>query len=142
MNNNTFNKIELLVKVALKTNDERWENLEKVSKLEEAIISDNFKIELTNYVHFISTNEIRHTFKRHGEASNDRNPVTAADFLLIPVIHSTFDRIVLGGITKKTKNQCVIYEKRIGDIYYCVEEIRTGRKKLAFSTLYKRKSRL
>jgi len=131
-----------LVEIALTFNEDVFIDLEKVSQNAVAIITDNFKIDVSSYTHVISTGEIRHTVKRHGKKSNDRNPVEISDFALIPIIHSSFDRIVLGGIMPKTKNQCIIFEKKIGDIYYCVEEIRQGRKKLAFVTMYKRKSRI
>lgn len=142
MKKDKYQKIIELVQKALNSNDESFEDIETVSENAAAIISDNFKIEVRKYVHVMSASEIRHTIKRHGKYSNDRNPVQLSDFALIPIIHNSFDRIVLGGATAKTKNQCIIYEKKIADIYYCVEEIRTGRKKLAFVTLYKRKSRI
>jgi hypothetical protein len=137
-----YSKIIDLVQIAITLKDDVFIDLEKVSQNAAAIIIDNFKIDVSSYIHVISTSEIRHTVKRHGKKSNDRNPVEISDFALIPIIHNSFDRIVLGGVMPKTKNQCIIFEKKIGDIYYCVEEIRDGRKKLAFVTMYKRKSRI
>ena len=98
-------------------------------------------IDLTGYKHVIETSGARHSESRHGKGSNDRNPLTFEDYLLIPYIIKYRDKVELSD--KKTKLhglKTFIYRKTIGNLYVYVEEIRIGRKKsLAFQTLYKRR---
>ena len=96
-------------------------------------------IDLTGYKHVIESSGARHSELRHGKGSNDRNPLTFEDYLLIPYIIKYRDKVELSD--KKTKLhglKTFVYRKTIGNLY--VEEIRIGRKKsLAFQTLYKRR---
>ena len=98
-------------------------------------------IDLTGYKHVIETSGARHSESRHGKGSNDRNPLTFEDYLLIPYIIKYRDKVELSD--KKTKLhglKTFVYRKTIGNLYVYVEEIRIGRKKsLAFQTLYKRR---
>ena len=100
-------------------------------------------IDLTGYKHVIETSGARHSESRHGKGSNDRNPLTLEDYLLIPYIIKYRDKVELSD--KKTKLHGLntfVYRKTIGNLYVYVEEIRIGRKKsLAFQTLYKRQIR-
>ena len=100
-------------------------------------------IDLTGYKHVIETTGARHSESRHGKGSNDRNPLTLEDYLLIPYIIKYRDKVELSD--KKTKLHGLntfVYRKTIGNLYVYVEEIRIGRKKsLAFQTLYKRQIR-
>lgn len=52
----------------------------------------------------------------------------------------TMRRILKPPLDKKRRHEMgiVVYEKLIGSSYYYVEEIRTGKRSLAFQTLYKR----
>ena len=97
-------------------------------------------IDLTGYKHVIETSGARHSETRHGNRSNDRNPLTLEDYLLIPYIIKYRDKVELS--EKKTKLhglKTFVYRKTIGNLFVYVEEIRIGRKKsLAFQTLYKR----
>ena len=97
-------------------------------------------IDLTGYKHVIETSGARHSETRHGKKSNDRNPLTLEDYLLIPYIIKYRDKVELSD--KKTRLhrlKTFVYRKTIGNLYVYVEEIRIGRKKsLAFQTLYKR----
>lgn len=79
---------------------------------------------------------VKHLIKRHGQSSNDRNPISIQDFLLIPIIQKEFDYRWVS----KTKQGllAITYVKKVVDTYYYVEEIRTGRKKLALKELRKR----
>jgi hypothetical protein len=56
--------------------------------------------------------------------------------LLIPFIIENYDFIGKG-----KEDNTIVYKKIINQEYYYVEEIRTGRKKLALKTLYKHKKR-
>jgi hypothetical protein len=84
----------------------------------------------------ITTDDIRHAINKH---SNDSCPLQYEDIMLIDIITRQYDIIYPGGVSKKTKLQTIAYEKVIGNKYFVVEEIRAGRKKLAFKTMYKKK---
>ena len=84
---------------------------------------------------------MQHTEKRHGKLSNDRVPLLIKDYLLIPYIIRNRDKVEISTTkTKRHNMEVLVYEKLIGMNYYYVEEIRTGKKSLAFHTLYKRKT--
>jgi len=99
-------------------------------------------IDLTGYKHVIETSGISHAQNRHGENSNDRMPLTMEDYFLIPYIIKNRDTVIISpSLTRIHKNKVFIYEKKIGDQYVYVEEIRRGRNKsLAFQSLRKRKA--
>jgi hypothetical protein len=59
------------------------------------------------------------------------------DFTLVKLITSYYDSLKKGKLCNGL--QTIVYEKLIGDKYFVVEELRTGRKKLAFKTMYKNK---
>ena len=95
-------------------------------------------IDLTGYKHVIETSGIQHSENRHGKQSKDREPLSLEDYLLVPFIIRNRDKIHIS--TSKSKlheMNLLVYEKQIGLNYYYVEEIRTGKKSLAFQTLYK-----
>ena len=86
-------------------------------------------IEIDNtYVHSINDEGIKHTFNRNHDLSE-------SDFILLLEMIKSYDKIVIG--KTKTNLDAIKYEKTMpnGDIVY-IEEIRTGRKSLAFKTLY------
>ena len=64
------------------------------------------------------------------------------DYFLIPYIIKNRDAVIISpSLTRIHKNKVFIYEKKIGDQYVYVEEIRRGRNKsLAFQSLRKRKA--
>ena len=99
-------------------------------------------IDLTGYKHVIETSGTSHSQNRHGENSNDRVPLTMEDYFLIPYIIKKRDTVIISpSLSRIHKNKVFIYEKKIGDQYVYVEEIRRGRNKsLAFQSLRKRKA--
>ena len=99
-------------------------------------------IDLTGYKHVIETCGTSHSQNRHGVNSNDWMPLTMEDYFLIPYIIKNRDSIIISpSLTRIHKNKVFIYEKKIGDQYVYVEEIRRGRNKsLAFQSLRKRKA--
>ena len=68
-------------------------------------------------------------------------PLTKDDYYLIPEIIRDRDTVIVSpSLTRIHRNLVFIYEKRIGDSYVYVEEIRSGRNKsLVFQSLRKRK---
>ena len=99
-------------------------------------------IDITGYKHVIETSGTSHSQNRHGEESNDRMPLTKEDYCLIPEIIRHRDSVIISpSVTRIHRNPVFIYEKRIGDIYVYVEEIRRGRNKsLVLQSLRKRKA--
>ena len=96
-------------------------------------------IDLTGYKHVIETSGVQHSINRHGKHSKDRVPLSIEDYLLVPFIIRNRDRVNISTtVTKQHEAKVLVYEKQIGLEYYYVEEIRTGRKSLAFHTMYKR----
>lgn len=105
-------------------------------------LAANHGINLKGYKHVIETTGIQHSINRHGEQSNDREPLSIEDFLLVPFIIRNRDKVNISTTTtKKHDTKVLVYEKQIGLDYYYVEEIRTGKKSLAFHTLYKRETK-
>lgn len=99
-------------------------------------------IDLTGYKHVIETSGVQHAEKRHGIQSNDRTPLTLEDYLLVPHIIKNRDNLNFStSKTQQRESTVIVYEKQIGLNFYYVEEIRTGKKSLAFQTLYKRPSK-
>ena len=99
-------------------------------------------LDITGYKHVIETSGTRHSQNRHGEESNDRMPLTKEDYCLILEIIRRRDSVILSpSVTRIHRNPVFIYEKRIGDNYVYVEEIRQGKNKsLVFQSLRKRKA--
>ncbi len=97
-----------------------------------------FKLDFDGYKRMMSTDEINHAYLKHRK---DRCPLLLEDFLLVPYICENFDSVEVTRLSKQTQNLCLRYKKVIGDTYFVVEEIRTGRKKLAFKTMYKKGKR-
>ncbi len=96
-------------------------------------------IDLKGFKHVIETSGIQHSESRHGKQSKDREPISLEDYLLVPFIIRNRDKVSFS--TSKSKSHemnIVVYEKLIGSNYYYVEEIRTGKRSLAFQTMYKR----
>ena len=100
-------------------------------------------IDLTGYKHVIETSGTCHSQNRHGESSEDRMPLSVEDYFLIPYIIKNRDSVIISpSLTRIHKNRVFIYEKKIGNQYVYVEEIRRGRNKsLAFQSLRKRKEK-
>ena len=96
-------------------------------------------IDLTGYKHVIETSGVQHSEKRHGPKSNDRSPLTIEDYLLVPYIIKHRDKLSIStSKTRQRESTVLVYEKQIDLDFYYVEEIRSGKKSLAFQTLYKR----
>ena len=99
-------------------------------------------INLTGFKHVIETSGVQHAEKRHGKQSNDRQPLSIEDFLMVPLIIKERDSVSISPqIDISHRNTILRYTKQIGDTYYYVEEIRKKNKSLAFKSLIKRKTK-
>ena len=108
-------------------------------------IADRIKadtgIDVAGFTHVLDRSGVRHAIKQHGdpkrEAARGQLPVTEADFALLPEVLANPDTIENAGKTKQGRD-AIRYSKAIGDQIFYVEEVRTGRKRLAPVTMYKR----
>jgi hypothetical protein len=105
-------------------------------------IKDVAGVDVSGYRHTIDVSGVNHAIKNHGneksEASRGQIAITEKDFEKIPEALTTPDSISYMGKDAKG-NDVIRYEKRLGDALYLFEEIRKGRRELAFETMYKRK---
>lgn len=112
-----------------------------VSKAESDILKQH-GVDVEGYTHTVVDSDLLHAINRPGEGNEtriDQIPLTAKELERIPEVISSPDLIGLGVRTKVTDLQTVVSKKTMEDgVTYVVEEIRTGRKKLAFHTAYKR----
>lgn len=112
-----------------------------VSK-EESNLLKQYGVDVEGYTHTVVDGDLQHAINRHGEGNETRSdqiPLTAKELERIPDVVSSPDIIGLGGRTNNTGLQTVVSMKTMENgVTYVVEEIRTGRKKLAFHTAYKR----
>jgi hypothetical protein len=101
-------------------------------------------IDVSGYKHSIDKSEINHAINRHSnnkvEQSRSQLPITDEDLLNIPEILVAPDNIV--GLKKdKMGRETIAFEKNIGDgntLVYAA--ILTGRRELAFQTMFKKKT--
>lgn len=117
-------------------------DLAPVDETEAAKIKEATGLDVEGYVHSVDGAAIKHVLKVHGdpkEALRGQVPVTPEDFNHIPEIIAEPDEIEAGELSA-LKLPTILYRKRIGDVFYYVEELRTGRRKLAAKSLYKRKA--
>lgn len=99
-------------------------------------------IDLTGFKHVIEISGIQHAEKRHGAKSNDRQPLSIEDYLMVPLIIKTRDSVTISPQKDVSHQNTILkYTKQIGDIYYYVEEIRKKNKSLAFKSLLKRETK-
>ncbi len=125
-----------------KYQSDKWIEIGILSELEINFIKLEFQIDLTDFKRIIDVSGIRHTLRKHGNQQKEellgQIAVYPTDFALIPYIVKHFDKI-----SKSINDRgldVIIYEKKIIDTFFYVEEIRAGRKKVAINTMYKKKS--
>lgn len=134
--------VEFAKKALADKSNQAKEPIRVVSQAEASAIKDATGLNVEGYSHVLDSDEIRHTFKKHGnqtsEAKRGQVAVTPDDFGLVQHIIDNPDKIALS--PEKTSNglKAIVYEKKLGDTTYVVEEVRTGSKTLAVKTMYKR----
>lgn len=111
--------------------------LEKEAKL----LNLKTGLNLSGYTRIIDKSSIIHSIKQHGnsqkEALRGQIAITDNDFELIPKIVKS-KNIIYAGKTK-LGNDCVLYEHIENEVFFYIEEVRTGKKELCLQTMYKRK---
>ncbi|GMO60769.1 MAG: hypothetical protein Ta2G_20570 [Termitinemataceae bacterium] len=131
---NLKNSIEKINALLLKPKDTskgvQRESIGKVQAAEIALIKNELDIDVTGYDYTIDVSEINHTKNRHPDLTNK-------DFELIPYIILNYDTLEYSGKNKKGLD-AIVYKKEFDKTTILVEEIRTGKKELAFNTMYKK----
>ncbi len=93
--------------------------------------------DVRGFRHSVGESAIRHVLNRHGNAkieiTRGQTIVTPEDFLLLPEILANPDEIFVGN-----DPNVVQFCKRLGSDLLVLQEIRTGRKKLALLSMWKR----
>lgn len=121
----------------------KWTIIGKVDVSEGKKIFNSTGIDVTDYERVIDNSAIIHILKRHTnekiELTRNQQIITQADFLIIPYVLKNFDKVFEGDITKSNL-RTLVYEKRINGTLIYIEEIRTGRKKLALKSMWKEKA--
>lgn len=118
------------------TNIQKKITLGKINDLlVESILEREINISVKNYQHTISNFEVKHALTKH---SRDPLPLNKRDIGLIPDIIKNYDSIKYAGKTKIGLD-AIKYTKQYKNVIYYIEEIRTGKKELAFKTMYKNK---
>ena len=139
----TENAIKKLVNFAItdKTTINKFVSLGIVTTEESVLLKAKTGFNLQGYERIIDKSAINHVLKIHGNEKKEKLrgqiAVTEIDFEKIPEILQS-KNVIFTGKNKQGQN-CLLYQAKIGNTYFYVEEIRTGRKHLALQTLYKRK---
>jgi hypothetical protein len=100
----------------------------------------------TDYRHVVDKSGVNHAYKEHGhgkEGLRGQRQLTEIDFLRIPEVIANYDNVKLplnskGEQIKSAQGNTIIqYEKTFdGGVTYYVEEVRTGKRELAFATMW------
>ncbi|RIK63970.1 MAG: hypothetical protein DCC65_14940 [Planctomycetota bacterium] len=97
------------------------------------------QLDIEGFQHVLDNSAIGHVHKRHGPGMERRAgqvPVERSDFERLPAIVQSPDKIT---VERRPDNlDTIVIEKRINGVVYVVEEVRTGRRKLALKTMYKK----
>ena len=97
-------------------------------------------IDATRYVHVVDNFAIGHTLKNHGnekiESARGQVAITPEDFAKIPEVVSFPDKVEWDGKTRVGRD-AIRYTKRFNGHLIVVEEVRTGRNRLALTSMRK-----
>jgi len=104
-------------------------------------VKNQLGIDISDYRHVLDGSAVRHINKRHGDPKAEEKvgqiAITDADIHSLPQVVASPNQIILGEKTDQHKD-AVIFIKRIasGVILY-IEEVRTGRRELASTSMRK-----
>ncbi|MDR2390739.1 MAG: hypothetical protein LBE84_03540, partial [Planctomycetota bacterium] len=104
-------------------------------------VKEKTGIDITGYTFVIDSSGIKHALDKHGvgkETEGDQQPITRDDFILIPEVLAHPEQIESAG-KNDMGNDLIRFSKNFNGMLYVVEERRTGRRKLALQTIYKKK---
>ncbi len=104
---------------------ENTEDYKKYAIPTEKLINDvSDEIDISDYVHALRDNDIRHIKNSHGEETNEKYPVTIDDIKLIPWIVQNYDKVFV--IRREKGKTGIIYVKVNEDgLIYFLEQVTT-----------------
>lgn len=122
-------------------NEKRSVSIRSVDDSEAKAIEKSTGIAGTSgYTHTIDSFGMRHSYKQHGdekgEAKRGQQAISREDFARIEQIIASPDARENGGKTKQGRD-VLRYRKRFNGTVIYVEEVRTGKKELAFLSMWK-----
>jgi hypothetical protein len=114
----------------------------KIGADEITLIKSILNIDAAKYQYTIDKKEINHAFNKHGAgsvevAARGQQPIDVNDFISIPSVLDSPDTLVYSGKNRKGLD-ALKYTKKLNGTTVIVMEIRTGKKELAFNTMYKK----
>jgi phage-Barnase-EndoU-ColicinE5/D-RelE like nuclease3 len=134
-----LNSLEALIQLAMsrQAGNDAFCDLDVVEPLVAHRIQRLTNLDVSGFRHSVGESAIRHVLGRHGDPQIERTrgqvAITPGDFLLLPEIFSQPDEIFVGDETNVVQ-LC----KRLGNDLLVLQEIRTGRRKLALLSMWKR----
>ena len=127
-----------------KDGNKSFANIATVSKNASQMISQEVGIDVSGWVHGIDEAAIRHILRRHGnaevEAKRGQKAVTKQDIEGLDRVLDQPDSVEYGGTNEKG-NETIVIKKEIDDQTICIQELRTGHKKLAIVSMWIKKKK-
>jgi hypothetical protein len=130
--------------ISEKTNQLQKLIIHELTESEVRLLFELIGINLNGFCRVIDNFGIRHAFKKHGDEKQEflrgQIAIQTSDFLLIFNIITDYDEISTE--VNRIGNMMFRYKKSYPEfILIFAEEIRPGRREIAFQTLYKQKIR-
>ncbi|GAB3516424.1 PBECR3 domain-containing polyvalent protein [Emticicia fontis] len=124
-----------------KTKNEENENFIVTFEIPDTIkqlLEDQIDKEFDNYKFAIDAYSLKHIFKAHGnqlkEESRGQIAIKEENILLIPKVLASPDLCFYDG-TNRVGREVFQFQKKIGDLYIVIKEVRSGKKLLALNSM-------
>lgn len=104
----------------------------EVTGVQAAAIEKATNIDILGFERVLDSYGIKHILKNHGKASEElrgQEPITVEDFKKIPDVVENYDKVFVGGISKKNKFPMIAYVKRVNGVILVIEEQRESKEK-------------
>ena len=119
------------------------ETIGRITPEQAKVLKDALSIDAKGFKHTIEKSMINHAINNHGYTKQEENrgqiAITESDFSKIPEVLNNPDKIEYSGKNDKGL-ETIKYTKAFNGETIIVEEVRTGKKELAFNTMYKKKT--
>ena len=138
---NFADRVLELVRTALsrRSGNKAFIDIGPVSDAVATRIKEDTGLDVSGYTHSLDESGVRHIFNQHGDEETEQErgqvAVTEEDFARLREVVAEPDSIRPGNDANT-----VIFAKKFGNTWHYVQEVRTGRKKLAAKTLWKTRS--
>ena len=125
-------------------NNAKWLDYIAIDEAEKQFLKAETGLDVDGFsAHAIDASAINHLINRHGEEGEtrpDHLPITREDITLIPWVIKNPDKVEYSGKNDHGLD-CIRYEKELDGTVILIEELRTGRKKLAVDSMRKIRSK-